>query len=158
MATRIVWQAQDGSLRITIPADPAADTDAVAAHALAVDPSLATCTRLADVDHVDLPSRRFRACWRHDGKTVAVALDLARAQVLAEVRAERNAKLDASDKEAARLADIGTAEQQAALKEKRQALRDLPVTVTADLAALDTAADLESYKPVWPDAAEAVRG
>lgn len=149
MANRIVWQAPDGSLRITIPADPQADLNAVAAHALAVDPSLAECARLPDVYAAELPSRRFRNCWRHTDK-VTVDVPLARGQLLAEVRVERNAKLDATDKEAARLADVGTKQEQDALKAKRQALRDLPAVVTSELDSLNTAEALEAYRPTWP--------
>lgn len=143
----IVWQKPDGSLAITIPADPTADIESVAAHAQNADPSLSDCVRLDNVE--SLPNRRFRNCWRYNEK-IEVDIDLAKQQVLAEVRMERNKLLDASDKEAARLADIGTPEEQAKLKVYRQQLRDLPVVIETELMLIEDVKDLENYRVDLP--------
>ncbi len=165
MAKAIVWQAPDGSLRITHPNDkphPWGDPplegeteqhylDRHAMIALSSDPSLKECTRLSDHDIDALPAtRRWRNCWRHDGKGVAIDLALTKEQRLAEIRLERNAALDGTDKDMARLNEIGTAEQVAAMKAYRQQLRDIPATVQPDLdksATPDEVAEL----PLWPE-------
>lgn len=159
MADRIVWEATDGTILVTIPVEvplPAESEeeylDRIAAHAAKADPSLAACTRLPNVRAADLPGRRFRNAWRPAGGKVIVHMPLAREQVLAEIRTERNARLDASDREQARLADVGTKAEVDAIKLQRQALRDLPEAVAADLSRLTTVEALESYKPTWPDA------
>jgi len=96
-------------------------------------------------------NRYFRNCWKLIGGKVAVDLASARAQVLAEIREERNRRLDASDREKSRLDDVGTPQQRAALARYRQQLRDLPLQVQADLAVwLASAEELEHYQPPWP--------
>lgn len=145
----IVWQASDGTIRVTIPADPNADIESVAAHALQADTTLAECVRLPNTDV--LPSRRFRNCWRaSEEKAVTVDLPLAKEQVLNEVRTERNKILDATDKEAARLADIGTKDEQDLLKEYRQQLRDFPAIVQNELDIITDVKTLEEYKASIP--------
>lgn len=157
---RIVWQAPDGTILLSIPVRAAMDgeperqyLDSIAMRAQNADPSLRDAVRLdkAGVEAADLPDRRFRNCWRHDGKIVAVDLPLARAQVLAEVRHERDARLVASDKDKARIDDIGTPGERQALAAKRQALRDLPATVAADLERIDTVESLAAYRVSWPE-------
>lgn len=144
----IVWQKADGSLAITIPADPTADIEYVAAHAQNADPSLADCVRLDNVD--TLPSRRFRNCWRATNKAIGVDIALAKQQVLNEARLERNKLLDETDKEVARLADIGSKEEQDALKVYRQQLRDLPVVIETELMLIEDVKDLENYRVDLP--------
>lgn len=158
MSKCILWGRSDGAVFRSIPMEPPLQgepesmwLDRVALRAQAADPQLADCVRLdrAGVDAADLPTRRFRDCWRHAGGVVVVDVSLARAQVLAEVRRERNARLDASDREKARLDEIGTAEQRTALAAYRQKLRDLPAAVTTEVASLDADA-LAAYAPRWP--------
>lgn len=158
MTQRILWQAPDGTLKITIPIEPpmpgeGADLylDRIALAAQATDPGLAGCVHLGPVAANALPvSRRFRNCWRLAGGAVQVALPEARQLLLDELRAERNRRLLASDAERARLAEVGTKGEQAGLATYRQRLRDLPVTVAADLATLYSADELEAYQPTWP--------
>jgi hypothetical protein len=124
--------------------------DRIAAERLASDPvDMAGAVRMPNVDMAELPSRRFRNQWHHDGTRPAVDVAKARAQILAELRAERDKRLAASDADKARLDDVGTGPQKAALAKYRQALRDVPAAVAVDVAALDAAA-LESYTPAWP--------
>lgn len=94
MPNCIVWQEPGGSLRITIPADPAADLNAVAAQALAIDPSLANCTRLADVDVATLPARTYREFWQHNGSAVTVDAVAAQQTLLTRFRAKAAALID----------------------------------------------------------------
>lgn len=96
-------------------------------------------------------SRRFRNQWRHVGTAVAPDVPLCRTQRIGEIRTERDTRLAASDG-----AMAGAQEQNTALvvplKVYRQALRDLPVLVTAAMDALSTAEALEAYEPIWPAA------
>lgn len=159
MAKCIIWRQADGSIAVSIPSENDRrkgetvqdQLDRFAAR-LVSDGVALGWTRLADADADSLPqSRRFRNAWRHDGEKPVVNLPLARAQVLSEIRAERNAKLDASDKELARLTDVGSAKELEDIKAKRQALRDLPAVVAAELSALTTVAELEQYRPQWSE-------
>ena len=76
-------------------------------------------------------------------------MPVARGIRMVEIRSERNRRLDNSDREWARLSDIGTPEQQAAHSAYRQALRGLPQSI--DLDKIDTAGKLEAFQPAWPD-------
>ena len=69
---------------------------------------------------------------------------------LAEIRAERDARLKASDGERARLEDVGTDAQRAALRAYRQNLRDLPATVRTQLENLTSPEAIDAYTPEWP--------
>lgn len=95
-------------------------------------------------------SRRFRNSWRWDGTKIEPDLPMCRAQVLAEVRSERDARLAATDGAAVR--EIERGRPDAALTTYRQALRDLPDVVEGDLAAIHDPAEMEAYAPNWPTA------
>lgn len=124
------------------------------------------CVFRGVVPEEELPSLRFRgfttidqktgqiaahspSAWRWDPMTggLTIDLDAARAQLLAETRFVRDAKLKESDAEHAKVSEIGTPEQKKKLAEKRQALRDLPAAVSAKIATM-TLAELESFKPI----------
>ena len=64
------------------------------------------------------------------------------------IRVERNARLAATDSEVSKLDGAAIP---AALKTKRQALRDLPVTIQPDIDAINTPVALEAYEPSWPN-------
>jgi len=145
-----------GSLIVTtaagVPASGESEAmflDGVALRALNADPRLATCIRLPNVEPASLPSRRFRNHWRLIGGQISPAVPLCRVERLKEIRAERDVRLDKSDRVKARLDDVGTAAQIAAYRVYRQALRDLPATVQADLSTL-TPDQAEAYQPLWP--------
>lgn len=114
------------------------------------DPVFQHVRLLGYMDADKTPSRKFLDCWRLEGRSVAVDMALARGQTLASIRKQRDERLLVSDKDKHRLDDIGTAEQKAALATYRQQLRDLPATVSADLAKIEDATTLEKYAPVWP--------
>jgi hypothetical protein len=95
----------------------------------------------------EIPSIKFRDCLRESSGEIAVNLELARAQVLEEVRRKRDEKLLETDAEYTRLHSMD--QDLTAVKAKKQVLRDLPEAVESELAALDLEA-LESYEPTWP--------
>lgn len=153
---RLILEAQDGSISVDVPAQRVVDDpDLLAAHIARLESQGFTVLK-DDATGADLPneragqSRRFRGCWRWDGSKIEVDLPMARAQVMAEVRAERNARLDAADRERNRLEDVGDQSQRQAHAAYRQSLRDLPAAAQADVDALGTAEDLEAYTVSWP--------
>jgi len=154
MTHAIVWEMPDGSIWITHPADPNADINAIAAQVQAEIPDLVTATRKPDQLVTELPqSRRFRSCWRADGTGQPVVdMPLARTQRLAEIRTERNTRLDASDGLMARANELGGGPEIAAWETYRQALRDLPnnLVFNSVLDGLTTTNELEAYEPTWP--------
>jgi hypothetical protein len=163
---RIVFERPDGGVSIDIPALVKVDEDE---NGMPIMDELAGLdlanhitwlelahgwTHRATITAAELPnerpgqSRRFRNCWRWDGSKIEADLALARAQVMVEVRAERNTRLAGTDGEAVKGVELGQADQ--ALVTFRQTLRDLPATVGTELAALGSAAELEAYAVDWP--------
>jgi hypothetical protein len=148
-----IWYEPDGSVKVTVfPAGQPLDQCLAACRTLIQDgrvhPESASedvLTREALVDR--LPgSRAFRAHWRgHPGAGVRVDLPGARAQRMAEIRAQRDAALAATDGPMLRAQERG--EDTTALAAHRQALRDLPLTVQWDLDAIRTPESLEAYRP-----------
>ncbi len=91
----------------------------------------------------------FYGAWRHTGSgNVDIDMPAARDIYMEKMRRERDARLDASDKEKARLDDVGTATQKTAIKTYRQALRNLPANI--DLESVTTPEDLDTFETVWP--------
>lgn len=151
MDLRVVYTRDDGGVSVLIPAPHArqrGESDDEFVRRIAVK-DIPPNTAYEIIHKDDLPSRRFRAAWSIAGDTVAVDPVKARAQILEEVRAERGNKLDESDKEKAKLDEVGTDEQRQALREYRQSLRDLPASVTANIAELSVA-ELEQFQVTWP--------
>ena len=93
-----------------------------------------------------------RNCWTWAilSQKIVVRIPECRTAYMAALRAERDNRLEQSDRDKIRLDDIGTPEQIAAHKAYRQALRDLPAVVQADLSALTTAEQIDQYQPTWP--------
>ena len=155
-SARIILFAPDGSIAVDAPVDRITnDPDRLAAHVARMEAQGFTILK-ANATGADLPneragqSRKFRNAWRWDGAKIEPDLGLARAQLEEEVRAERNAKLDAADKRKAQLDDLGTGPQKVAAARYRQELRDFPAQARAELDALGTAAELEAWEPSWP--------
>lgn len=91
----------------------------------------------------------FYGAWKHaGGGSIEIDMPAARAIRMEEIRAERDRLLDESDREWARLADIGTPEQRAACKSYRQALRDIPQNTS--LEGIGTPEMLAPSVPDWP--------
>ncbi|HYE20986.1 MAG TPA: phage tail assembly chaperone [Tepidisphaeraceae bacterium] len=106
-------------------------------------------TRTEPVDASALPSRRFRLAWKMGAAGVEVDLAAARGVVLSDLRAERNRRLDDSERLMSRANEIGTPSDQKAVRDYRQALRDLPAKEAVRIEAM-TVAELEAYAPAWP--------
>lgn len=141
MARRIIFhQLGQENLQIV---SPASDDDAGVA--LAIEKSVMPNTdKWFIVDHTDLPSDRyFRNAWTHSDGKPTIDIDKAKAIKLAAIRRDRNAALDATDKEVAKLTDQGA--DLTAIRTKRQALRDLPQTVKLDGLSAD---DLKGLDPL----------
>lgn len=160
MPTCIPFVAPDGTVRIVVPVEPALPGESEAAYlsrvgdrAVQRDASLADCTRLSPMDAAALPAtRRWRNQWRVAAGAIAPSVPLCRGARLAELRADRNARLAASDGPALRANEQGTAEQQAAWRAYRQALRDLPATAQTALTGCETPDAVAEYSPTWPTA------
>jgi len=158
----IVYTRSDGGLAIVIP------SPAYIAGWLAANADKTELDAIAHVQGKDVPpdalnvwveeaanlpqSRAFRNCWReHETggvKNIVVDMPLARAQKMAEIRAERNKRLAETDGLILRAKETGQAAQESRLALARQALRDLPATVGLDTLATPEA--LEAFQPNWP--------
>lgn len=112
--------------------------------------SFLDATILSFRDPSDLPSYRFRDCWRLSGDAIKVDMPLARAQRIAEIRRERNARFAALDAEWMRAMGQKRLAEADAIEAKRQALRDIPATCLTALVACTTPDALETYQPEWP--------
>jgi hypothetical protein len=96
------------------------------------------------VEASDIPSdRRYRNCWCKSGKAIAVDMPKARQQFMAELREQRNKDLSDSDVLMTRATEQGKTTEAQALKQARQALRDLPATMEPLVDACQSVADLD---------------
>lgn len=96
-------------------------------------------------DDLPLPaSRRFRDAWEGGSGLVAVSMPRARAQVLAEIRRDRDAALAKSDGEMLRAQEQGADTR--AIAARRQQLRGLPAAIAPQLDAASTPEDLDAVK------------
>lgn len=151
---RIVCHMQDGTIAFLTPTPQGripdeAEVQWLARIAAKDAPPDTIATEV--VEGAELPPRRFREAWRSSGKGKPfVHLGEARKQLLTELRRERNAKLDDSDKEKSKLDDVGTREQRQALATYRQSLRDLPATAKDALDGITTVEGLLAWQPTWP--------
>jgi hypothetical protein len=150
---RLVYTDDAGRLVVVTPAPKARlpdenETDFVARIALKDIPAGKDFQVLQKGELPD--NRRFRNCWKLDASGVSVHAESAKAQVLAEIRAQRNQLLAQSDVLKAKTDDLGTVEQKAAVANYRQALRDLPQVTAPRLTALKTEDDLHRFSPEWP--------
>jgi len=101
----------------------------------------------------DLPlpaTRRWRNQWGLVGGGVGVRMAEARIQRMAELRAERDRRLEASDAAILRAQEQNDVPATNDLKTKRQALRDLPVTMQTAVNAITDPDALAGYEPAWP--------
>lgn len=106
-----------------------------------------------EIDATDLPPRRWRNAWKLGAQGCGVCPVKARGLAVAEIRAERDRRLDASDGPAMRAQDRGKPAEIEAWRAYRQALRDLPAQVAAETAAYDPDS-LAAYAPPWPSLPE----
>lgn len=93
----------------------------------------------------DLPTtRRWRNCWRDRSNRIEVDMPLARAQRLAELRAERDQLLPQLDKDWMKAVGQGRTGDAAQIEAQRQALRDMPQQKQPLLDAAQTPDQLET--------------
>ena len=150
---RIVYTRPDGGVSVVCPAPEYVarfTTEAEALDAIRAKDVPADAANVYVCDVAEVPaSRRFRNCWRQVGTTPpSVSMPLARAQRMAEIRAERDERLATSDGLMLAMQDRGIPAGIAALKTYRQALRDVPQAMTLDSVATPEA--LAEVEPVWP--------
>lgn len=100
------------------------------------------------VDNPPLPTRTYRESWELTGGAVQHNMVKASAEKMAEIRAERNARLAATDGPFMAAQEKGDVAETARLKVLRQRLRDVPQTVVLPPAA--DAEALKAFDPVWP--------
>ncbi len=147
---RVLWKRgpEDPGLSVDILIDkPGLDVDAYVEEFKLRRP---TWTYVGQVHRDNLPSRRFRNAWKVNGATFEVHLPGARQIRMAELRTERNARLDAGDGREKALNATGTAAQKRAYAGYMQELRDLPAVVDPLLEDENSAADLEKFQVDWP--------
>lgn len=146
---RTAYTRPDGGVSVVVPSPRAqrpdeSEADFLSRVARAVPPDA------TDVVQLDtLPSRAYRNAWVLAGGKVQHDMDKARAMKLEEIRAERNARLAASDGPHLRAQDQGDTAEVNRLKVLRQRLRDLPATV--DLSGVSDADALAAWQPEWPE-------
>ena len=146
----IVHSGPDGGVTVTVPVEPMREGETgdgyiarIAGRAVPRD-----AVDIMVCEDSDIPQdRTFRGAWRLAGGKVVVDMPLARAIKLERIRAERNRRLEATDKDVAKLDGDPVP---ASLKARRQALRDLPQTIQAELDAIDQPATLKLFEPNWP--------
>jgi hypothetical protein len=98
------------------------------------------------IDKKDVPiDRTFRASWKIKDGGIHVDMTKARKEWMERIRQERNLKLTELDTAYIRADETGHTGQKQKVAEKKQALRDLPVTF--DLSKAATPAEL---KQLWP--------
>jgi hypothetical protein len=100
------------------------------------------------VDESDVPQDRlFRMAWFDEGAgKIAHDMVKVRDTHLERLRAERNDQLDALDRDWMRATGKGDKAEAEAIEAKRQALRDMPVTVAPALEAAQTVEDVKAIK------------
>ena len=122
----------------------------VASEAAAVS-NVTVCEEVGLLHPTEASTRRFRACWRQTGLgPPQVDMPLAHAQRMNEVRTARVPRLAKADADINRARDTGMLPLEASLRTYRQALRDVPQTNQASLAACGTVVALEAWQPTWP--------
>lgn len=164
MSHCLIWEKPDGSIMVTACAANSqpregfegSQRDWWVFRTLEASPELFKgVVQLPDCQSTELPrSRRFRSCWRNDGKGgVQVKMELAREQRTEEIRAERNSRFASLDGEWMKATGQGDEKRAAEVEAVRQKLRDLPGALK--LASLKTPEMLEAFEPVWPGGSDA---
>lgn len=136
MTKRIIYENNDGSVSIVIPAIE--DIDAV------VKKSIPEGISYEILEDTDIPSdRTFRNAWVKNGKGIRIDMPLARLIHMTSIRKVRAEELIKTDQELLRAIENG--EDTVQIKEKRQKLRAIPQVF--DLKTVETP---EELKELWP--------
>lgn len=144
-----IWQEPgDSTIKVTCYASDDPETIASANRTLIADGHIHPESEYLDTHdiHAILPAQqRFHDDCKLVGGAVLVDRDRAEARVMREVRALRDAALQASDGPMLRAQETGRNVE--ALRAHRQALRDLPQNTNLTQLSLDA---LAAYQPVIP--------
>lgn len=136
MTKRIIYENNDGSVSIVIPAIE--DIEAV------VKKSIPEGISYEILEDTDIPSdRTFRNAWVKNGKGIRIDMPLARLIHMTSIRKVRAEELIKTDQELLRAIENG--EDTVQIKEKRQKLRAIPQVF--DLKTVETP---EELKELWP--------
>jgi len=151
----VVWQNSDGSLRLTHPAIACGENETeeafcerIASHALAADPELANCRRLANVRGDAIPARRWRDAWRA-GADGAIVVDLAAARSLRKIELTQAIQSELSTTrlrvvEAEEAGDVGAV---ATFRQKAMLLREIEQSLDGQLAGVSDLNLLSDWRP-----------
>lgn len=148
---RTYIRVQDGIARVVRVYRPDADIDDVIAKFHALDRALITSVR--EIQESDLPATTtlaIRNAWEDDGVSITVNMTKARANTIDRIEPERAARLLAADALLKAAEDASDGQEIARLRQVRKDLRDLPVSVNAEVEALTTPEALEAWEPTWP--------
>jgi len=154
---RLIFTRPDGGVSVDAPIEQIAQSGAeLAQHIARLEATGLVWKQTISTGLGHLPSertgesRKLRNCWRWNGAQVEADIALAKAQIKAEVRTERNKRLAESDADKIRLDDIGTTQQKLDISTYRQTLRDLPASTDIQIDNLISVPALELYNPTWP--------
>lgn len=101
---------------------------------------------------------RLRKAWRYADGKLTIDVSAARQALLAELRAKRDDLLNESDRLQSIVTDIGTAAQKKDLRDYRQSLRDLPASISSQLANVADVDQLAAWKFVVPEKPSSLPG
>lgn len=110
-------------------------------------------TNIVIVEAAELPyfGSFGRFAWRQNGPNAPV-FDMGRARSIKvnQLRVERDVRLALEDIAYIRADETGNTAEKTRIATKKRQLRDLPVTIQPDIAAITTPSALETWQPTWP--------
>lgn len=146
MNKRVIYTRPDGGLSVVIPSDAVRDDDIPSLIRKVVPPD-ASGVRV--VDELEMPSdRTFRDEWEDDGMLVKVNMPKSRVTHLNRLREKRKPILAMLDVEWSRAMAQKNQTLADQIEAKRQALRDMPQTVRAELDQAKTPDELKAIEPL----------
>ena len=153
---RIVYTRPDGGVSVVVPApnfvaefpDETAAIASIRAKDVPVD-----ATNVEVIEQAEIPtSRVFRNAWEKSGMgPPTVNMPKARIIKTDNIRVERDTRLEQADNDLKIAQDGNNGAEQARVRARREALRDLPITIQSDLDAITGPDELDAYEPIWPE-------
>lgn len=102
-------------------------------------------TEYEDIEKDKIPNnKRFRKAWKFDVDKVDIDIPKAKEQLLVELRIKRDGKLKLTDADILKINEIGSDAEKNKIKNKRQKLRDLPVSFSSKIERINTIKGLEA--------------
>lgn len=151
MAQHILWKNPDGSLKVTHMFSGATREETLAHKDVLIDRG-ETATFQGIVGTNQLPNNRyFRNAWRWNGTALDFDLPACRERHLNKLRRVRTDKLQDSDPDFIRALEQNNTTQLNALKAYRQALRDMPQSIAAELTSATTPDAIRAIRPAILD-------